>query len=516
MGTSEFDLNSLTQRLAEYNQEHLVRFWNDLDDTERGQLYNELTNLDLGYITQCFKNCQEELTKASTVIDDQLEPLPDSVLGSLVRTDVETLRKYEDIGLNLISRGQVAVLLLAGGQGTRLGVDYPKGMYDVGLPSRKTLYHLQAQRIARIQELAAKRTGRSGVVPWYIMTSEQTREKTEQFFAQHKHFGLDASNIKFFEQSTMPCIDLNGRIMLETRSSIAKAPDGNGGLYSSLKRGKILEDLEQRGIQYLHVYCVDNILVKMADPVFIGFCINKGACCGAKVVEKTSPTEPVGVICRLNGKYHVVEYSEISLKTAEKRDPTTGKLIFNAGGIANHFFTVDFMKLIVREKESLLKHHVAKKKIPYCDENGRLLKPTEINGIKMEKFIFDIFEFASSFAVWEVPREEEFAPLKNADGSAKDTPTTSRHDLLNLHHRWAVNAGAQFVRDDGSIISDIPSCRIENNNSLDSHKDDSEDKPIIFEISPLVSYNGEGLEHLKGRVLRTPQVFEESPEEANV
>jgi UDP-N-acetylglucosamine/UDP-N-acetylgalactosamine diphosphorylase len=326
------------------------------------------------------------------------------------------------------------------------------------------------------------------------MTSEQTREPTEQYFERHAYFGLRREDVVLFEQSTLPCFDLQGRIILETRSSIARAPDGNGGLYSALARRGVLEDMGTRGIEYLHVYCVDNILVKMADPVFIGFCIAKGAACGAKVVEKTSPTEPVGVICRLDGRYHVVEYSEISLQTAERRD-AHGKLVFNAGGIANHFFTLDFMRTIVKEKETSLKHHVAKKKIPFCDPvTGQLVRPSQVNGVKLEKFVFDVFEFAPGFAVWEVLREAEFSPLKNADGAAKDTPTTSRDALLDLHHRWVLKAGGRFLRQDGSHISDIPSDRDNNNINGDSHAQDCEETPIVCEISPLVSYDGEGLE----------------------
>jgi UDP-N-acetylglucosamine/UDP-N-acetylgalactosamine diphosphorylase len=519
MDSGNVDIDSLRQNLAKYGQEHLLKFWDILNEVEREHLYKELSELDLDYTSRCCRECLRDLDETThESIDDHLEPLPDSVFGSVVGTAAETLRLYEEEGLRQISAGKVAVLLLAGGQGTRLGVNYPKGMFSVGLPSQKTLYHLQAQRIIKIQELAANFTGHdtTPVVPWYIMTSEATSEPTEQYFADNHYFGLNKKNIKFFEQNTMPCVDMNGKILLETRCSIAKAPDGNGGLYRALSQSKVIDDIIARGIEYLHVYCVDNILVKMADPVFIGFCISKGACCGAKVVEKTVPTEPVGVICRLNGKYHVVEYSEISLKTAEKRDELTHKLVFNAGGIANHFFTVDFMKTLVREKEPELKHHVAKKKIPYCDDEGQLVRPAHINGIKMEKFVFDIFQFASTFAVWEVLREDEFSPLKNADGAAKDTPTTSRYDLLNLHHRWAIKAGAKFIREDGSVISDIPSSQSHINCYANgSHKEDCDDRPIVFEISPLVSYAGEGLQELANQHIQLPRVLS-APSEVQV
>jgi UDP-N-acetylglucosamine/UDP-N-acetylgalactosamine diphosphorylase len=364
-------------------------------------------------------------------------------------------------------------------------------MYNVGLPSNKTLYQLQGERIRRLERLALELTGKSAAIPWYIMTSEHTKEPTEEFFAKHGHFGLKKENVVLFEQNTLPCFTLDGKIILEKPWRVARAPDGNGGLYRALKHCGILEDMESRGIQYVHVYGVDNILVKMADPTFVGYCVKKGAQAGAKVVEKVLPTEAVGIICKVQGKYQVVEYSEVSMRVAEARNGDN-RLTFRTGSICNHFFTLDFLKLVSTGKH--LKHHVALKKIPFTSDEGTLVRPEKVNGIKLEKFVFDVFQFTSDFVVWEVLREDEFSPLKNADTAEKDTPTTARNSIYDLHRRYVLAAGGAFISG-GSPVSahkrsgDTPAKEISSD-----YESSFEEDTIICEISPLVSYDGEGLE----------------------
>jgi len=473
-------IEAIRRRYEAAGQGPLLKFWPSLSESDQQALVSQLDALDIERVNRIYAHATatEKAAADPNAASELIEPLPEDAFESVVNAP-QNEQKFREIGLAAIARGEVAVLLMAGGQGTRLGSSAPKGCYDIGLPSHKSLFQYQAERIAGLQQVAEKAYGKpagSVVVPWYIMTSGPTRPETEGFFQKNDYFGLSPKNVIFFEQGTLPCLTMEGKVLLDSPSRIAVAPDGNGGLYAATraplsptdKSVTVLSDLAKRNITYIHAYCVDNCLVRVADPVFLGYCISKKADCAAKVVPKAYPTESVGVVARRGKAYSVVEYSEISKEQAERRD-AHGGLAFRAANIANHFYTLDFLQS-VGEFEEKLAFHIARKKIPHVDlESGELVKPSKPNGMKMELFVFDVFPFTERFAVLEVAREEEFSPLKNAPGTGSDDPETSRRDLLGQHRRFLEVAGAKV------------------------------NEGVEIELSPLISYAGEGLESVKGK-----------------
>ena len=499
------DVASLRTKLARAGQDHLLQFWEELGAEQQQQLHDELAELDLEEVLEYFSRTVAEMNSAGAKLDDKMQPLTESQCGSVAASTDRELAHYEALSLEEVSRGRVGILLLAGGQGTRLGTSYPKGMYDVGLPSHKTLFQLQAERIRSLEQLAEKKTGVAGSVTWYIMTSASTIQPTIDFFAENKYFGLKQENVVVFQQGTLPCFTFEGKMILGAKHKLSVAPDGNGGLYRALRREGILADMKTKGIKYIQLYCVDNVLVKVGDPVFMGYCLSKGAECANKVVRKGFPTEAVGITCKVAGHYQVVEYSEITQKSAERRN-NDGSLTYAAANICIHFFTFEFLNRVVMENERSLEHHVAKKKIPFMNDEGVLVKPEKPNGIKMEKFVFDVFKFAKKFVVWECLRDEEFAPLKNAEGAADFTPTHCRNALLALHQKWLRIAGATLLNQDGEEARQMGSPAGEDNNNQEDGDNNNEDKKyvVLAEISPLVSYAGENLGSYRGKRLQLP------------
>jgi UDP-N-acetylglucosamine/UDP-N-acetylgalactosamine diphosphorylase len=430
--------------------------------------------------------------------------------------ELALMEAYRRRGLQAISSNQVAAVVLAGGQGTRLGFDGPKGLYDIGLPSRKTLFQLQAERIRKVQELASSASSSASdfaasassadgkgaaaavVIPFYVMTSPLNHDATIRHFEDHTYFGLTKDQVFFFRQGVLPCLDFQGRILMESPGRVAVAPDGNGGIYPALQASGALDDMARRGVTCLTVFSVDNALVRPADPVFVGYCLQQRADVGNKVVRKLHPHEAVGVLaCKKNpGRTRccvvVVEYSEITPEMAELVDPATQQLAYGAANIAHHYFTVDFVRSRVLTSMQDL-YHAARKKIPYYDFEQRktIDKPKDPNGIKLEAFIFDAFMLSQNMAVMEVSREDEFAPVKNAAG--QDSPESARRLVSQLAKRWIRGAGGTLVNDDDDDDND------------DNDSDSAGSR--LCEIVPGTSYAGEGLEGIvesKGGTVECP------------
>ncbi|KAM0950816.1 putative nucleotidyltransferase [Dioscorea sansibarensis] len=464
---------ALLERLKDYGQEDVFALWDELSAEERDLLVKDIESLDLARIDRIIR-CS---LGSQGLPVPAIEPVPEANVSTVEDRSSEDRERWWKRGLKAISEGKLAVVLLSGGQGTRLGSSDPKGCFNIGLPSGKSLFQLQAERILCIQRLASQSTeGSSGTVPihWYIMTSPFTDEATRKFFESHKYFGLEADQITFFQQGTIPCVSRDGRFVMETPYKVAKAPDGNGGLYSALKSSKLLEDMAMRGVKYVDCYGVDNALVRVADPTFLGYFIDKGVAAAAKVVRKAYPQEKVGVFVQhgRGGPLTVIEYGEMDPTMACEINQITGRLRYCWSNVCLHMFTLDFVNQVANglEKDSI--YHLAEKKIPSI--HGLTA------GLKLEQFVFDAFPYSSSTALYEVIREEEFAPVKNANGASYDTPDSARLMLLRLHSRWVVAAGGFLTHSVPLYLTGV-------------------------EISPLCSYSGENLEAIcRGRTFHAP------------
>ncbi|KAF6255283.1 nucleotide-diphospho-sugar transferase [Scenedesmus sp. NREL 46B-D3] len=388
--------------------------------------------------------------------------------SSSVRSAGEQQRaEWRQLGLRLIRQGKVGVLLLAGGQGTRLGSSAPKGCYDVGLPSHKSLFQLQAERLLAVQQLAAAAGDADSqptplAIPWFIMTSPFTHEETLQHFEHHRYFGLRPSQVTFFQQGFLPCLTPDGQVIMQTRSKIAKAPDGNGGLYRALQSSGALAKMQGLGLEALDVYCVDNILARLADPEYIGCCYSRRSQLGCRVLAKAYPEEKVGVFALdTRGGLQVLEYSELDPEKAAAVDPATGKLVYNWSNICMHYFALPWLQSAVQQLQQAAAYHIAHKQIP---ERGG----GKVPGVKLEMFIFDPFCSAKDVTLFEVAREDHFAPVKNAPGSGADSPEAARAALLQQGARWVAAAG-------GSLAGGVQG----------------------VEVPAMLSYAGEGLQQLR-------------------
>lgn len=331
-----------------------------------------------------------------------------SPLGAMELSEIEANKdKYTAVGIDAIKHCKVGAILLAGGQGTRLGFDKAKGMYNIG--ETKELYIFE-QLIANLKKVTS---AADAWVPLYIMTSEKNDEQTREFFREHDFFGYNSDYVKFFVQEMVPAVDFDGNVLVEAEDSLAMSPNGNGGWFKSLIKAGYDADIKEKGVEWLNVFAVDNVLQQIADPVFVGATIESGCVSGAKVVRKVDPYERVGAMCLEDGKPSIVEYYELTPEMAEARDEK-GTLLYGFGVILNYLFRVDKL-LEIAEKSLPL--HVVEKKVPYIDENGVAVKPETPNAYKFETLILDMVYMMDNCLAFEVDREKEFAPVKNATGT---------------------------------------------------------------------------------------------------
>lgn len=328
-------------------------------------------------------------------------------LGAMELSEIRVRRaEFEKIGAEALEKSRLGAILLAGGQGTRLGFDKAKGMYNIGVTHELYIFE---QLICNLLEVVEQV---HAWVPLYIMTSEKNDRQTRDFFEEHNYFGYHADYVNFFVQEMVPAVDFDGNVLLEAEDSLAMSPNGNGGWFTSLQKAGLDQDMRDRGVEWLNVFAVDNVLQKIADPVFLGATIQSGCVSGAKVVRKADPYERVGALCLENGKPSIVEYYELTPEMAEAVGEN-GSLLYGFGVILNYLFRLDKLTEIAAKQMPL---HIVEKKVPYLDEKGQLQKPEQPNAYKFETLILDMVYLMDDCLSFEVEREREFAPVKNATG----------------------------------------------------------------------------------------------------
>ena len=402
--------------LKEYNQEHILNNYNNLSDEKKEKLLDQILTIDFNQIAELFEQTKKQVSFAN----DKIEPI-DFVDKSAL--SAEELKKYNDLGENAIKQGKYAVVTMAGGQGTRLGHNGPKGTFMLGLENDKSIFEIL------IDTLKESNNKYGVIIPWYIMTSRENNEQTENFFKENNYFGYDKNAITFFKQGELPMCSEEGKLLIDENGLIKEAADGHGGIFESMSRNGIIDDMIQKGIEWAFIGPVDNVLVKMVDPTLLGVALDRNVLAAGKSVVKANSKEKVGVFCKRNGKPGVVEYTEITDDLAEATDEN-GNLIFAESHINCNLFNVNAIKEVSSKK---LPYHSAHKKAKYINENGELVVPEKPNAYKFESFIFDAFDMLDDMAILRVKREEEFAPVKNAEGN--DSPETARKlykDFYNL------------------------------------------------------------------------------------
>jgi len=437
------DVGKLRAEAERHGQGHVFRWWDELDGVQREALVAQVAAIDFALVRRLLAERLEGSSEGPGL--DGLEPFEPIPLPATAEQHAER-RRAAARGEAAIRAGQAAALVVAGGQGTRLGYDAPKGVYPAGPISGKSLFRLHAEKI-----LAASR--RYGVaIPWYVMTSEATDAPTRAYFAEHDYLGLPPDDVLFFRQGSLPAAGLDGRVLLAAKGRVATSPNGHGGTLDALRDTGMLADLRRRGIRVLSYFQVDNPLIRIIDPVFLGYHVERGSDFSSKALPKRDAEEGLGVFCLAGDRVHVVEYSDLPAEHKYARRPD-GELRFSAGSIAIHALSVDFIERLGAEGIAL-PYHRALKKVPCIDDAGRRVEPGEPNGVKFERFIFDALPHANHPVVMMVARAEEFAPIKRAEG--EDSPATARQAQVNLFGEWLERAGVAVARDaEGHVVGSI-------------------------------------------------------------
>ena len=411
----EEKLLAAKQILEKYGQEHLISQYNSISKEKQNELLNTILTID-------FKQMQELYESTKIKADfrhSKIEPIAHTIKAELPE---EELQKYTSLGESAIKAGKLAVVTMAGGQGTRLGHNGPKGTFDLGLDSHKSIFEILCDTM---KEASQKY---NAVIPWYLMTSDANNEDTIQFFEKNNYFGYPKTAVKFFIQGKLPMIDTRGKILLDEDGTIKQAADGHGGIFEAMRKNGVLYDMKEKGIEWVYIGGVDNILAKMVDPVLTGLAISQGTLMAGKSLVKANPQEKVGVFCKKDNKPNVIEYTEISKELAEAKD-ANGELTFGESHILCNEFHISALEKISQNK---LPYHVAFKKASYLDSDEKVVEPTEPNAYKFEAFIFDAFSTVDKMSILRVKREEEFAPVKNAEGV--DSPETARALYKAFYH----------------------------------------------------------------------------------
>lgn len=382
-------------KLNKYGQLHVLKYYQELDQEEQKILLQQIEQTDFDVLSLCQK--KETLNPRGEIAPIGVMQLPEIAAKR---------EEYTQIGLDAIRAGKVGAVLLAGGMGTRLGSDAPKGVYNIGLTRDVFIFQRLIENLLDVVHQAG------AWIPLYVMTSDKNHETTTAFFKEKKYFGYNADYVTFFMQDMAPACDYEGKVYMEARNKISTSPNGNGGWFLSMMKWGIVDQIHKAGVEWLNVFAVDNVLQRIADPCFVGATIATDSAVGAKVVKKTAPDEKVGAMCLEDGKPSIVEYYDMTEELMAAKDEN-GEPAYNFGVILNYLFREKDLEEIVAKKLPL---HIVEKKIPYLDEKGELVKPESPNGYKFEQLVLDMIHELDSCLPYEVVRNKEFAPIKNKTG----------------------------------------------------------------------------------------------------